>query len=296
MASQPEEALGLLAVIKPPGPTSHDVVGRLRRVLGTRRVGHAGTLDPAAAGVLVVGHGKATRLLGHLRDDKSYLAEVCLGLGTDSGDAEGRPVAQADASHLSLEAARAALGPLLGCIQQRPPRASAVHIQGHRAHALMRAGTLLRDEDMPLREVWIHDLLLEAWVPGRLAKARLRVHCGTGTYLRSLAVDWGKALGVPASLGFLLRESVGPWGLDQAQSVEEVEAEGPRSLPWASCFGHLAQAQLHEAERIDWGHGRQVQAPDGAPSGAACWVEGPQGEPLGIGRVQGDRLQPEVVL
>ena len=122
------EPFGLLNVLKPPGMSSHDVVGHARRVLHTRRVGHAGTLDPAAAGVMVVAAGKATRLLGYLNDTKAYMAEVRFGLATDSVDAEGALIATADPSGLTVDALEAALPAFRGPIEQRPPMTSAVHV------------------------------------------------------------------------------------------------------------------------------------------------------------------------
>lgn len=293
--SQDQEAMGLLAVLKPPGPTSHDVVGRLRRILGTRRVGHAGTLDPAASGVLVMAYGKATRLLGHVRDDKRYLAEVAFGLATDAGDAEGALEAQADASSLRAEALLAALPALQGRITQRPPRRSAVHIGGQRAHALMRAGQL-SEADMPERDVLIHEAKLEGFASGPLAFARLRLHCGTGTYVRSFAVDWGRAVGLPACLSFLLREAVGAVALGRAQSVEELATEGPRPLAWHEALGHLPQHRLNEGQLKAWGHGQSLPGDGRWEEGATVWVEGPDGAPLGLGLALAGRLKPEVVL
>lgn len=213
-------AFGLLNVSKPPGPTSHDVVAAVRRGTGERRVGHAGTLDPLAGGVLVLALGKATRLLEYLTASrKEYVAKVRLGIATDTYDAEGvvveeRPVPAA----LTVDRVEAALGDFRGPIEQVPPVYSAVKVGGKAAYARARAGEEL---DLPAREVEIYALELVDFQPPDLT---LRVECSPGTYIRSLAHDLGQALGTGAMLAALTRTASGsfrdadavPWPVLQA--------------------------------------------------------------------------------
>ena len=210
---------GLLVVDKPAGWTSHDVVGKVRRLARTRKVGHAGTLDPMATGVLVLGIGRATRLLGHLAlTDKDYDATLRLGVTTVTDDAEGEPLETRDASAVTNEALAAALAALTGEIDQVPSAVSAVKVGGVRAYARVRAG-----EDVVLapRRVTVHRLeLLER----RGDDLSLGVTCTSGTYVRALARDLGEALGVGAHLTALRRTRVGPFGPDVARTLDELAA------------------------------------------------------------------------
>lgn len=288
------EPFGLLNVIKPPGMSAHDVVGFTRRVVGTRRVGHGGTLDPAACGVTAVAVGKATRLLGYLRHDKRYLAEVAFGLATDTADAEGQVIATADASGLTREALEGALAAFRGPIRQRPPMASAVHVQGKRLYELARAGVTLEAEQIPEREVTIHQLELEAFTPGERAIARLWVGCSAGTYIRSLAVDVGLALGYPAVLSFLLRDVAGDCLLEEAQTLEEL-AEAPRYLPLDRWLGHLDALTLDERGVEDIRFGRMVEAGP-LVAGATYRLHGPDGALVALATPRGGKLQPSLVI
>lgn len=209
---------GLLVVDKPAGWTSHDVVARIRGLAGTRRVGHAGTLDPMATGVLVIGLGRATRLLGHLASgDKEYVGTVRLGVTTATDDALGAVLATSVA-----EWDPAALGPALaaltGEIEQVPPAYSALKVAGRRAYARARAG---EDFTLAPRRVTVRELELVAVRP---AEVDLRVVCSAGTYLRSLARDLGRALGVGGHLSALRRTRVGPFRLSAAHPVTELAA------------------------------------------------------------------------
>lgn len=289
------EPFGLLNVLKPPGMSSHDVVGFCRRALKTKRVGHGGTLDPAAAGVMAVAVGKATRLLGYLQHDKAYWAEVTFGFATDSADAEGAVIAEADASALTSAAIEAALPGFRGPVRQRPPMASAVHVGGKRLYELHRAGVTLETEQIPEREVTIHRLELSEFIPGERAVARLWVTCSAGTYIRSLAVDLGAALGLPACLTFLLRTQAGDCHLGEAQTLEEL-AEGPRFLPIERWLAHLPAVTLDPRGVEDIGFGRQV--PSSAPfaAGTTVRLNGPEGRLLALATPRGERLQPVLVL
>lgn len=288
MASEP---FGLLNVLKPPGMSAHDVVGAVRRIVGTRRVGHGGTLDPAAAGVTTVAVGKATRLLQYLRDDKAYRAEFVFGLATDTVDYEGRIIAEADASGLTREAVEGALGPFRGRITQRPPMASAVHVQGKRLYELARAGVTLEEAAIPTREVTVHELRLVGFVPGERAIVRLDVVCSAGTYVRSLGVDLGNALGLPACLAFLLRTAAGDLGLAEAQTLEELR-EAPRWLPLDAWLGHLPALTLTAAGVADIRQGKRVEG----PAEGLVRLHDADGALVALAEPREGRLQPLLVI
>jgi len=256
---------GLIIVDKPSGWTSHDVVAKVRRLAGTRRVGHAGTLDPMATGVLVIGVEKATRLLGHLAlTEKEYLATIRLGQATDTGDAEGTVTVTADASALGQEAVRAAAATLTGAIQQVPPAVSAIKVGGKRSYALARAGAA---PELPARPVtvWSFEVLASRHGPGIL-DVDVSVRCSSGTYVRALARDLGEALAVGGHLTVLRRTRVGPYALGLARTLDELAADLtiiPIEQAAAAAFParHLTQA---EAEAVR--HGRRLPAADQAGS------------------------------
>jgi tRNA pseudouridine55 synthase len=212
---------GLVVVDKPAGMTSHDVVGRLRRLLGTRKIGHAGTLDPMATGVLVLGVQRATRLLGHLAlDTKAYTATIRLGVITGTDDAEGEIVATADASGVDEEAVRAGMARLTGAIEQVPSAVSAIKVDGKRSYARVRAGERVA---LQARPVTVSEFALDAL---RRADEHtdldVRVECSSGTYVRALARDLGADLCVGGHLTALRRTRVGPFGLDIARTLDDL--------------------------------------------------------------------------
>ena len=216
---------GLIIVDKPAGLTSHDVVARLRRLTGTRRVGHGGTLDPMATGVLVAGVGKATRLLGHLAlAEKEYQATIRLGQSTSTADAEGEVISGAPAGALTLDAVRAAARPLTGEIQQVPPAVSAVKVAGTRAYRLARAGTtpVLAPRAVTVRSFCI---LSGRRVDDDLLDVDATVTCSSGTYIRALARDLGEALGVGGHVTVLRRTRVGAYDLGMARALDQLETE-----------------------------------------------------------------------
>jgi tRNA pseudouridine55 synthase len=212
---------GLLVVDKPAGWTSHDVVGRVRRLMATRRVGHAGTLDPAATGVLVVGVERATRLLGHLAlTDKAYDATVRLGRSTVTDDAEGEVLASADASGVDDAALRAALAALTGRLEQVPSSVSAISVDGVRSYARVRGGESVT---LAARPVTVSRLdLLAVRREGTTVDADVSLVCSSGTYVRALARDLGVALGVGGHLTALRRTRVGPFDLTAARTLEQL--------------------------------------------------------------------------
>lgn len=220
---------GVLNVLKPVGMTSHDVVDAVRGLAGTRRVGHAGTLDPGAAGVLVVCVEKATRIAEFLSEaDKEYRVEVAFGMSTDTGDVYGRTVRTGDPTGLTDEAIRAALVGFRGEIEQVPPMASAVHVGGQRLYEAARRGETV---EAPARRITIYALDLLAYDPAA-ARAWLHVRCSKGTYIRRLCHDLGERLGCGAHAAFMVRTRVGRYRLEEASTLEE--------LAVASAEGRLA--------------------------------------------------------
>jgi tRNA pseudouridine55 synthase len=221
---------GLVVVDKPAGMTSHDVVGRCRRIFSTRRVGHAGTLDPMATGVLVVGIERATKILGLLTATaKSYAATIRLGQSTTTDDAEGELLQSISADHLTLDAIEAELAPLRGDISQVPSAVSAIKVGGRRAYQLAREGQAVELQPRPVR-IDRFEILAErrgADGVGGVVDLDVEVDCSSGTYIRALARDLGGALGVGGHLTALRRTRVGRFGLDHAVALDDL-AERPR--------------------------------------------------------------------
>jgi tRNA pseudouridine55 synthase len=211
---------GLIIVDKPAGLTSHDVVARIRRIAGTRKVGHAGTLDPMATGVLVVGVEKATRLLGYLTlTEKVYLATIRLGQATSTDDAEGEIVSAAPRP-VGDDELHAAVAKLTGEIQQVPPQVSAIKVNGQRAYKLTRAGAA---PELAARPVTVHEFVVTATRPaGDFVDVDATIRCTSGTYIRSLARDLGAALGTGGHLTALRRTRVGPYDEAQARTLESL--------------------------------------------------------------------------
>lgn len=270
--------IGFVLVDKPAGLTSHDVVARLRRRTGERRIGHAGTLDPPATGLLVVGVGAATRLLRFVTAwPKSYEATICFGTETTTGDAEGEVVATHQMT-LDLERVRDAAQRFVGTISQVPPAVSAVKVDGRRAHELARAGETPQLEP---REVVIYDFTISP--TDQPAVFAATVTCGSGTYIRSLAVDLGRALGGSAHVGSLRRTRSGPLSVDEAQPLDDArQFEGAQPfdeahlLEPATIARGLAHLTLSHAEaavvanggRLDperFGVGAEASQPTAGP-------------------------------
>jgi tRNA pseudouridine55 synthase len=222
---------GLVIVDKPGGMTSHDVVARIRRLAGTRRVGHAGTLDPMATGVLVVGVEKATRLLGYLTlTEKEYAATIRLGQSTSTDDAEGDITGTAPAMHVAAETLMKAVTGLTGEIQQVPPAVSAIKVDGQRAYRLTRAGAA---PDLKARPVTVYEFAVSAVRhEGEFLDVDATVRCSSGTYIRGLARDLGITLGTGGHLTRLRRTRVGGYGLEHAHTLEQL-AERFEVLPLA---------------------------------------------------------------
>ena len=251
---------GLLVVDKPSGWTSHDVVDRARRLAGTRKVGHAGTLDPMATGVLVLGIGRATRLLGHLAlTDKGYEATVRLGATTVTDDAEGETVTTADASSVTDEQIARVLASLTGTIKQVPSSVSAVKVDGKRSYARVRAGEAV---ELAPRTVTVSRLQV---LDRRGDDLDVVVACTSGTYVRALARDLGAALGVGGHLTALRRTRVGPFDLTTSRTLAQLaEAPAPEQLP-VLALDHAVAASfprrdLDADEALALSYGRRLAA------------------------------------
>ena len=233
---------GLVVVDKPPAWTSHDVVAKSRGLLSTRKVGHAGTLDPDATGVLLLGVGKGTKLLRFLSPlGKAYVGELVLGTETNTLDSSGEVTATHDMAGTTLEQVRTAALAFVGAIEQIPPMVSAVKIDGKRLHELAREGI---EVDRPPRPVTIHELTVEPGPDGEPLVFTLHVTCSSGTYIRTLAADIGAALGGGAHLRNLQRTSVGPFTLAEAVPLESVGPDQVR--PLAEAVRHLDQLVADE--------------------------------------------------
>jgi len=265
---------GLLIIDKPAGWTSHDVVARLRRLTGTRRVGHAGTLDPLATGVLVVGVGKATRLLGHLAlAEKEYLATIRLGQATSTGDAEGDVISGAPATGVTLAAVRAAAASLTGQIEQVPPAVSAVKVAGTRAYRLARAGTT---PALAPRVVTVKSFrVIEERRVADLLDVDVAVTCSSGTYIRALARDMGEALGVGGHVTVLRRTRAGPYDLSLAHGLENLDA-AQALIPLERAAADAFPSRLLTDEEARWlSHGGRLPGAGVAPGPVAAF--GPDG-------------------
>ncbi|GAA0702783.1 tRNA pseudouridine(55) synthase TruB [Streptomyces malaysiensis subsp. malaysiensis] len=279
---------GLVIVDKPAGFTSHDVVAKMRRFARTRRVGHAGTLDPMATGVLVIGVEKATRLLGHLAlTEKEYRATIRLGQTTVTDDAEGEITASDGATGIDPAALRAGIEELTGDIQQVPSKVSAIKIDGKRSYARAREG---EEFTIPARPVTVSSFVLH---DRREAKAEdgttvldldVTVVCSSGTYIRALARDLGAGLGVGGHLTALRRTRVGPYGLDAARTLERLE-ESLEIMPIAEAAAAAFprwDVDAHQARLL--GNGVRIDMPTGESAGEG--TPG-QGERPGPGPVAG---------
>jgi tRNA pseudouridine55 synthase len=255
---------GLILIDKPAGPSSHDVVAAIRRVLGMRDVGHAGTLDPQATGLLVLALGQATRWLPYLPTQKSYRATARLGLATDSEDIWGKETGRAEVS-VGAAAFKAALESLCDLREQAPPMVSAVKVAGRRLYAMAREGLSVERQPRP---VSVHAVrVLEV----RGAEADFEVDCGPGTYVRTLCVEAGRRLGLPACMSALRRMSAGGFNVAQALGPERwtPQALGEALLDSSVALGHLPERSLNPEEAAAVSHGREVGTP--AAAGAGTW-------------------------
>lgn len=271
---------GIVNVLKPPGLTSHDVVAFLRRIYGLKRVGHAGTLDPAAAGVLPVFLGTGTRLIEYTADaDKAYRVELTFGYATDSGDDTGEVIAQRqDGPPPALADVEAALAAFVGDIEQVPPMHSAIKIGGRKLYELARAGVTVERTARPVTIASTRLIGIDGPV------ILFDVVCSKGTYIRSLCRDVGDKLGWPAVMSFLVRTRVGAFSLPAAKALEEIAADPAAAvLPLEVAVGHLPAVVLPAADSQSFICGRLVKVTCGDPEGPRR-VYDEAGSLLGIGR------------
>jgi tRNA pseudouridine55 synthase len=284
---------GLVIVDKPAGMTSHDVVGRCRRIFGTRRVGHAGTLDPMATGVLVIGIERATKILGLVTEaSKSYAATIRLGQATSTEDAEGVITQQVSAQNVTDEAIEAAVAGLRGDIAQIPSAVSAIKVDGRRAYRLAREGHVVELAARPVRidrfevlAVRRHDELVDVDV---------EVDCSSGTYIRALARDVGAALRVGGHLSALRRTRVGRFGIDQARALDDLAEQPALSLTLDdACLLLFAHRQLtdEEADAVANGRALKPAAIDGVYAAHTA-----DGRVIGLLRDDGSRTKSVVVI
>lgn len=294
---------GILNINKPVGMTSHDVVARVRKILRQKRVGHTGTLDPLASGVLPICIGQGTRVAEYLSESgKAYLAEIVFGTVTDTYDAEGTVLRRADASELTRAQVEQALPRFLGEQMQVPPRYSAIKLQGQPAYKLARAG---EEVTLEPRRVVIERLDIRDWQPVT-QRLTLAVECSKGTYIRSLAYDLGESLGVGAHLAALTRTRSGPFSLEESISLEQlVEASENDNL--AACLHPIDSAlQQYPSLRLDAAttqrvlHGNAFSSPDyaGQTEGELARVYSADGQLLAIAQwdVPQQLWQPKKVL
>ena len=288
---------GLVIVDKPGGMTSHDVVARIRRLAGTRRVGHAGTLDPMATGVLVVGVDKATRLLGYLAlTEKQYDATIRLGQSTSTDDAEGELTATASAKDVSAETINKVIAELTGEIQQVPPAVSAIKVGGQRAYKLTRAGAA---PELAARPVTVYQFTVTALRrEGSLLDVDATMRCSSGTYIRALARDLGAALGTGGHLTRLRRTRVGDYGVPAARTLEQL-ADRFEVVPLAQAASTAfprRNLSADEARRV--AHGGRLAATGtdagpGAPGPTAAFA--PDGSLVALLAEQDGQARPLAV-
>lgn len=286
---------GYLVIDKPGGWTSHDVVARVRRIVGERRVGHAGTLDPAAVGVLPIAVGLATRTVEYLSEArKSYRAEITFGVETDSADGDGIVTSTRGADGLTADQVIAALRTFQGVQMQVPPLHSAVQVDGKRLYELAHAG--LEAPVIPAREIEIHAIDLVGW---NAPVAEVGIVCSKGTYVRSIARDLGERLGTGAYLSNLVRTATGPFTLADAMTLDDL-ARRLATESWAAVAQHPDRAVEHlpavlvdADERVAWFQGKQldIRAADGDVR-----VYDSDGIWIGIGESNGQQIQPSKVV
>jgi tRNA pseudouridine55 synthase len=288
---------GLVIVDKPGGMTSHDVVARIRRLAGTRRVGHAGTLDPMATGVLVVGVEKATRLLGYLTlTEKQYDATIRLGQSTSTDDAEGEITFAASAKDVSAETLATAVTSLTGEIQQVPPAVSAIKVDGQRAYRLTRAGSA---PELKPRPVTVYEFTVTAIRPaadGDLLDVDATVRCSSGTYIRALARDLGTQFGTGGHLTRLRRTRVGGYGLEAAKTLEQL-AERFEVIPLAQAAAAAfprRDLSADEARRLAHG-GRLAPGPHAETKDRPTAAYAPDGTLVALLAEQDGQARPLVV-
>lgn len=292
-AQRPTVPPGLVIVDKPSGMTSHDVVARVRQIMRTRKVGHAGTLDPMATGVLVLGIERATKLLGHLAlDTKAYQATIRLGAATTTDDAEGEVLAGTDASEVPESAVRSGIEALTGDLWQVPSAVSAVKVAGTRAYQRVRRGEAV---ELPPRKVTVSRFdLLALRRAASATELDVVVECSSGTYVRALARDLGAGLGVGGHLAALRRTRVGTFGIAQAVTLERLAERPALSLTLdAAVAAAFPRREVGAAQARAVTHGQRLPATGIA---GTYGIFDPAGRALALARDEGPHAKPVVVL
>jgi tRNA pseudouridine55 synthase len=279
---------GFLNLNKPLGITAHDCVSRVRKLLKQKQVGHSGTLDPAASGVLPIAVGQATRLIRFLPEGKAYLAKIRFGVVTNTDDLEGEILQQQPCSHLSLAEISLELPKFLGSIVQRPPSFSAISVGGKRLYDLARAGEKV---EAPLRTVEVRGIEVINWQPGDFPELDLSIACGSGTYIRAIARDLGEKLGCGGVLAGLERTFSN--GFDLAESLNFDRVNPEILIPSDRPISHLASQYLAADQSKRWLQGQQI--PQAVSVQAYNRVYNEEGQFLGIGEQRQDYLCPVVV-
>jgi len=294
-----------LSIYKPMGITAHDCVARLRRILHQKRIGHAGTLDPLAVGVLPVAVGQYTRLLNYLSGDKSYRAKFTFGLVTDTDDITGQVIKRCAVPDLSLQTVQNLLPQFTGTVWQRPPTFSAVHLHGKRLYELARSQRV-EPEQIPLRAVAIHAIRLVGWQSGEFPELELEIDCGSGTYIRAIARDLGARLGCGATLSALERTASNGFYIQDSLSLSQVELLHHQQENFAvrphQVLAHLPSVILSDSELLKWQRGQNLPLPQDChwkPSQAIATyrdVGDNSPELVGISLAGEHYLRPKVVL
>ncbi|MDX2270951.1 MAG: tRNA pseudouridine(55) synthase TruB [Cyanobacteriota bacterium] len=290
---------GFLNLYKPAGLTSHDCVAIVRKVLHTRKVGHAGTLDPAAMGVLPIAVGRATRFLSFLEGSKGYRATFILGKSSSTDDLEGEIGVRDPCPHLTQAQVEAALASFVGTIQQMPPLYSAVRQQGQHLYELARQGSRLPDLTVAPRRVTIERLQVVGWRQGDYPEVDLEIACGTGTYIRAIARDLGEMLGSGGLMSQLIRCQSGAFCLTDSvplASWREDPQPAAALLPIADAFPHLGVVKLAEDLAVRWCYGQGIPWWDESASGFVRVLAATSGIFLGLGQISEQRLLPVRVL
>lgn len=271
---------GILLVDKPGGITSHDAVAKTRKLAGTRKVGHAGTLDPMATGLLVLGLNSSTRLLTFVVGlDKEYVATIRLGRSTSTDDAEGETVLDADASAVERSAIDTGIAALTGDIEQVPSSVSAIKVDGRRAYDLVRAGQTV---ELRSRAVTVSAFeVLHVRTDGTFLDLDVRVECSSGTYIRALARDLGAALGVGGHLTALRRTRVGPFRVEDAATIADLDPATQLRLPADVATELFPRHDLGEQDVVDLVHGKRIAAPGLAATGPVAAIA-PDGRLVGL--------------
>ncbi|HEY9672922.1 MAG TPA: tRNA pseudouridine(55) synthase TruB [Waterburya sp.] len=288
---------GFLNLNKPAGLTSHDCVAQVRRLVHLKRVGHGGTLDPAATGVLPIALGKATRLLPYMPQDKAYRATIRLGIKTTTDDLEGEVLTTASAAGLTLDKVHPLLEQFQGKIQQVPPMYSAIQVQGKRLYDLARAG---ETAEIPVRTVEIYQIQVLDWRPGELAELDVAIACGSGTYIRAIARDLGELLNTGGTLAALTRTRSCGLELSDSLTLEELEAQTQQKtfqpLPPAAALAQLPAVTLPVEDAHRWCLGQRLPWNDTLAhplsSTNALRVHNATGDFLGIGQILNSETQP----